>query len=183
MILFSCMYCLGSLQYFLEILNVWFQDTGRYYLATRGVLELEQYILDMYPGSAVKCEMCKKVCVQVRNSLPWMSTYSKYLSRVMRKPTICICENKDADQLRGNCEADQRLCFRYLDSTIPLVAKSKISSFWPSSVGVQPGLCQDLVRIHIVCFLVLRLICCNYPKVQRKKLSNWEIDPKVHMEW
>ena len=24
----------------------------------------------------------------------------------MRKPTICICENKDADQLRGNREAD-----------------------------------------------------------------------------
>ena len=39
------------------------------------------------------------------------------LSRVMRKPTFCICENKDADQLRGNREADQRLCFRYLDST------------------------------------------------------------------
>ena len=36
-----------------------------------------------------------------------------YLSRLMRKPTICICENKDADQLRGNREADQRLCFRY----------------------------------------------------------------------
>ena len=34
----------------------------------------------------------------------------------MRKPTICICENKDADQLRGNSEADQRLCFRYSDS-------------------------------------------------------------------
>ena len=31
----------------------------------------------------------------------------------MRKPTICICENKDADQLRCNHEADQRLCFRY----------------------------------------------------------------------
>ena len=29
-----------------------------------------------------------------------------------KKPTICICENKYADQLRGNCEADQRLCFR-----------------------------------------------------------------------
>ena len=49
-------------------------------------------------------------------------------SRVMRKPTICICENKDADQLRGNREADQRLCFRYLDSTIPLLPKYKISS-------------------------------------------------------
>ena len=30
----------------------------------------------------------------------------------MGKPTICIGENKDADQLRGNREADQRLCFR-----------------------------------------------------------------------
>ena len=39
----------------------------------------------------------------------------------MGKPTICIGENKDADQLRGNREADQRLCFRYSDSTIPLL--------------------------------------------------------------
>ena len=36
----------------------------------------------------------------------------------MGKPTICIGENKDADQLRGNREADQRLCFRYSDSTL-----------------------------------------------------------------
>ena len=50
------------------------------------------------------------------------------VSRVMRKPTFCICENKDADQLRGNREADQRLCFRYIDSTIPLLSKSEISS-------------------------------------------------------
>ena len=33
------------------------------------------------------------------------------------KTNICIGENKDADQLRGNREADQRLCFRYTDST------------------------------------------------------------------
>ena len=26
----------------------------------------------------------------------------------MGKPKICICENKDVDQLRSNCEADQR---------------------------------------------------------------------------
>ena len=44
----------------------------------------------------------------------------------MRKPAFCICENKDADQLRGNREADQRLCFRYIDSTIPLLSKSDI---------------------------------------------------------
>ena len=32
------------------------------------------------------------------------------------------------DQLRGNREADQRLCFRYIGSTIPLLSKSEISS-------------------------------------------------------
>ena len=47
----------------------------------------------------------------------------------MGKPTICIGENKGADQLRGNREADQRLCFRYIDGTIPPIGKSKISSF------------------------------------------------------
>ena len=46
------------------------------------------------------------------------------MSRVMKKPTFCICENKDADQLRGNRKADQRLCFRYIDITIPLLSKS-----------------------------------------------------------
>ena len=46
----------------------------------------------------------------------------------MRKPAFCICENKDADQLRGNREADQRLCFRYTDSTITILPKSEISS-------------------------------------------------------
>ena len=44
------------------------------------------------------------------------------------KTCFCICENKDADQLRGNLKADQRLCFRYTDSTIPLLPKSEISS-------------------------------------------------------
>ena len=60
----------------------------------------------------------------------------------MRKPTFCICENKDADQLRGNREADQRLCFCFIDSTIPLLSKFEISSLLPSSVAVQPGLCR-----------------------------------------
>ena len=60
----------------------------------------------------------------------------------MRKPTFCICKNKDADQLCGNREADQCLCFRYNDSKIPLLPKSEISSIKASSVAVQPGLCR-----------------------------------------
>ena len=51
-----------------------------------------------------------------------------YLSLFMRKPAFRICENKDADQLRGNREADQRLCFRYTDSTIYILPKAEISS-------------------------------------------------------
>ena len=70
----------------------------------------------------------------------------------MRKPTFCICENKDADQLRGNREADQRLCFRYLDSMIPLLSKSEISSLCPSSVAVQPGLCRTRSETRMLVF-------------------------------
>ena len=46
------------------------------------------------------------------------------MSCVTRKPVFCICENKGPDQLRGNCAADQRLFYRYIDSTIPLLPKS-----------------------------------------------------------
>ena len=46
----------------------------------------------------------------------------------VRKPDFCLCENKDIDQLCSNCKADQRLCFRNRDSTVPLLSKSKISS-------------------------------------------------------
>ena len=84
----------------------------------------------------------------------------------MGKPTICIGENKGADQLRVNREADQRLCFRYMDSTIPLLLKSEISSFLPSSVTVQPGLCQTWSETQIVGFLMHRLISVYCPQDQ-----------------
>ena len=64
------------------------------------------------------------------------------ISPDMRKPDFCICKSKDADQLRGNREADQRLCFRYTDSTIPLLSESEISSLLPYSGIAKPGLCQ-----------------------------------------
>ena len=50
------------------------------------------------------------------------------MSRIVIKQDFCICKNKDADQLRRNGEADQRLCFRYKDSTIPLLPKCEMSS-------------------------------------------------------
>ena len=75
----------------------------------------------------------------------------------MRKSTICICENKGADQLRGNREAGQRLCFRYTDSTILLLLKSEISSILAASVTVQAGLCRTWSESQIVGFLTHRL--------------------------
>ena len=75
-----------------------------------------------------------------------------YLSRPIGKPTICIGENKDADQLRGNREADQRLCFRYTDSTIPLLPKCEISSFYLFFVTVQPDLCQTCSETTLLVF-------------------------------
>ena len=75
----------------------------------------------------------------------------------MRKPTICMGENKDADQLRGNREADQRLCFRYTDSTFPPLLIPKFSRFWVSSVTVQAGLCWTWSETQIVGFVMHRL--------------------------
>ena len=65
-----------------------------------------------------------------------------------RKPAFCICENKDADQ---------PLCFRYIDSTTPLLSKSKISSFWPYSVAAQPGLAGPCRKPPKTGFLMSRL--------------------------
>ena len=62
----------------------------------------------------------------------------------MRKPVFSICQNKDADQLGGNREADQCLCLRYIvQSLFFLNPKFQATShlLWLySSVCVGPGL-------------------------------------------
>ena len=80
------------------------------------------------------------------------------MSRVLRKPDFCICENIGADQLCSKCIADQRLSFRYTDSTMTLL-KSEISSFKPASaVSVQAGLCRTCWETQIVGFLMQMFI-------------------------
>ena len=76
----------------------------------------------------------------------------------MGKPTICIGENKDPDQLRRKRKADQRLCFRYMDSTIPLLSKSKIASCACTAQFVS-----DMVRTQVVGFLMHMLISSPEP--------------------
>ena len=71
----------------------------------------------------------------------------------MGKPTIGIGENQSADQLRGNREADQRHYLRNSDSTIPVLLKSEISSFWLFSMLVQVGLCRTCSETTLLVFL------------------------------
>ena len=52
-----------------------------------------------------------------------------------QEKTSILHIQKDADQLCSNCEADQHLCFHYMDS------RSKIS-YQPASVTVQVDLCR-----------------------------------------
>ena len=84
--------------------------------------------------------------------------YMKHLSRVVRNPAFCICKNKDTDQLRGNCDAKQRLCFRYIDSTIPLLPKYE--NFNPLAIlsGCTAWFVSDQVRKPKDRFLTTRLI-------------------------
>ena len=87
----------------------------------------------------------------------------------MRKPDFCICENKDANQLRGNREADQRLCFRYTDSTISLLPKYAITSVLACSVTVQPGLCGTWAETAKTGYLTTRLICCSFEAINEPR--------------
>ena len=77
-----------------------------------------------------------------------------HMSRIMRKPDFCLCKNKGADQLHSNCKADQRLCFRYSDSTTSLLP----FKFLPFSVAVQAALCQTWSETPKTGFLATRLI-------------------------
>ena len=50
----------------------------------------------------------------------WMASWESWL--------FAYAKTKDADHLCSNCAAYQCLCFSYMDSTIPLLSKSEISS-------------------------------------------------------
>ena len=59
-------------------------------------------------------------------------------NRAVTHFALCMGENKGADQLRSNCEADQRLCFRYTDFYFKLKLQTSSLLVWlyrPVCVG------------------------------------------------
>ena len=87
----------------------------------------------------------------------------------MGKPTICIGENKDADQLCGNREADQHLCFRYSDSTIPLLRGGSYC-LYPTNTkieiqGKSNGTTYAVFQVFFITS-VIKKNCCG-PSISR----------------
>ena len=106
-------------------------------------------------------DLCKFVCIQIIATLRWWyglfhCQHCQNSSLIMRKPALC--EKKGTDQLHCNLAADQCLCLRYIDRTIPLLSKSDVSSLQPSSVAAQLGLCQTWLETQKTGFLMTRLI-------------------------
>ena len=48
----------------------------------------------------------------------------------MRKPVLAICEQQSCRSVCASAQSDQHLYFRCLDSSIPLVSISEISSLY-----------------------------------------------------
>ena len=95
-----------------------------------GVLDLT-YVKGRYLSDMANIESLGKELIGSIDFLSCLNScgiYKRFMSRIMRKPNFCLCENKAADQLCSNCTAGQRLCFRYTDSAVPLLLKSEISA-------------------------------------------------------
>ena len=103
----------------------------------------------------------------------------------MRKPAFCICENKGTDQLHDNHASDQLLYFRYIDSTILILSKSKMSSFLPSSVVIQLGLCRtwwetlDLKTGYLITPLILYLPPVTMIMTHLRKCGNYTVTRNI----
>ena len=97
------------------------------------------------------------VIFSIKNKLfsQFLSMFQHKMSHIMRKPTICICENKGADQLISAFVFPTRIV--QLDSTISLLSKSKIHLSIFCSCTAR--FVSDLFGNHIVGFLMTWLIC------------------------
>ena len=72
----------------------------------------------------------------------------------MRKPVYAICEQQRHRSVCASAQSDQRLCRRFQDSIIPLLAIAGISRLWLVSVAEQVGLSLNWSQTPKTEFLV-----------------------------
>ena len=113
-------------------------------------------ILASLTGAVCSYLTCKKYWDTPVVPVSYLCLY--HMSPIMRKPVYCKFENKGVEHLYCNHAADQPLYFRYIDSTIPLLLQSQISSLYPSFVVVQPSLCRTWSKTPKTGFLTKQLI-------------------------
>ena len=77
----------------------------------------------------------------------------------MRKSVYAICEQQ---RRRSAAQSDHTFVVRCLDSTIPLVSTSEISSLYIASVAAQAGLGLTWPQTPKTDFLMTMLICFWY---------------------
>ena len=84
----------------------------------------------------------------------------------MRKQAFCICKNKDADKLRGNREADQRLCFRFTDS----IKKNLffLNMKFQASETPKTGFLTSRLIYYLMCSFISK--CCSFLSLLDKML-------------
>ena len=107
-----------------------------------------------------------------------------YMSHHMGKPTICIGENEGADQLRSNCEVDQRLCFRYSDSTVPLLFVPRLFEEKRRDIVFGfPSFCPSVRPPIGVCTLCAQLLLQFYSDSFETLQMSSSCFEDVHVVW
>ena len=102
----------------------------------------------------------------------------------MGKPTICICENKDTDQLRGNREADQIVQFFYLNPKFQ-ASSSFLCLYRSVCVGpVRKPHCWFSHEVahfpdHSNCSFIIFSITCIYTVVSMIEKSLFGVLPEL----
>ena len=95
-------------------------------------------------------------CYFIDFTVPWLVPKCVY-NGAMRKPVYAICEQQGRRSVAHPRSLISAIVVRCLDSTIPLVSISKISSLYLASVAAQAGLSQPWSQTPKTCFLATRL--------------------------
>ena len=87
--------------------------------------------------------------------------FQDYTIHVMRKPVYAICEQQRCRSACASTPSYQHLCFRCLDSIIPLLAIAEISRPYLPSEAQQADLSLNWSETKKKGFLVTWLILCE----------------------
>ena len=135
---------------------------------------------------------------------PWNSPFKnafhqncfifQYMSRLMGKPTICIGENKGADQLRGNAKMISAFVFatRIVQFLFYLYRNFKLLALFCACI--QVGLCQTCSKTTLLVFprggsIILKCFAAHFAtnlvlnfvkKISHFYLDNFKISSKYH---